>query len=335
MAALTLAQHALASQDPLIAKVVQSFHESGSVLQDIPFETMPYLNVKGVRFTEAGLPTPGYRKINEAATSVSATPEQVAEQAFILANDIDVDKVLVEDAAALTDPRWSQLMAYLQAVSKQQNDYFINNNHVTGDADAAVGLRARLDNPTTYGLYSGMKINAGGVDMSADATAADVFAFLEQVDLMLYEMGVPEGDGVTLYMSELMKVRFDNKVKQLGAGGGFNMAQDAFGRSVSMYKNAKVRAIGRKVASGAASASVITNTETAGGADGSSTFTSLYAVRYGQDAFTGWQMHPLEVIDHGLYGGTRNYRLSLEWPHGYLNMGNRSVARLYNVDLTS
>jgi hypothetical protein len=95
--------------------------------------------------------------------TVTGVPTPYQESAFLIRNYIDVDKFLVQDQNQIVNPRAMRLEGYLKSVAYEFNDKFINNNHATGNADALVGIRARLDDPTTYGSRTDCKISAARV----------------------------------------------------------------------------------------------------------------------------------------------------------------------------
>jgi hypothetical protein len=250
-------------------------------------------------------------------------------------NAIDVDVKLLEDENRIMDPRVAQLNAYLTAVVYDYNDKFINNDHISGEDDSIVGLRARLDNPTVYGVASELKIDGAGVVMTqAGMTAATANNFIELIQTMLDYMGRKDGDGVVFYTNDLMIRRWERAIRLLGAGAGFSMVQDAFGRSVTTYRNAKIVDVGRKVDQ---STRIITYTETSAGAAGSSDYTSIYAVCYGEEKMIGWQFEPLSesVRDIGLIGndGTIS-RIVIDWASGLLPMHTRCMCRLYDIKVS-
>lgn len=328
---LTLAQYAIQSNDPLVARVAFSLHEHGSVVQDWPLATKSTLKMNGVRFT-GSLPTVNWRKINEASTVTSGTANPYTEQAFIMSNIIDVDRKLVDDENQISDPRGIQLEAYLRSVAYDMNDKFFNNNHVTGDEDAFVGIRARLDDSATWGTNSNCKIDASGVVMTNSLTAASAGQFFENLDRALDEIGSPNGDGCVIYMNRLLRRRASRAIKVMGAGGGFDMTDDAFDRRVETYRNARLRTVGVKSDQ---STEIITNTEDATGADGASTFTSLYVVKYGEGYVQPWQMAPMRVEDIGVRTDEpTHYRLLVDWACGYVQNHTRAVARVYDIKVS-
>lgn len=330
--ALTLQQYANESNSPLVQRIVFSLLDVHSVLNDIPFDTVPTLKANGSRVV-GQLPTPAWRKLNGSATVTSGTAAPFQEQAYVLSNIIDIDRLMLIDKNAVGNPAAVQTDMLLKSISYDITDKFFNNNHSSGDADAFVGLRQRLDDQTTWGTNAACKIDAGGVDLSdSGISAANANKFIRFVDQMLDELGDPDGNGVVIYMNRDLRRRLAQAVRLLGAGGGFDMATDAFDRRVMTYRNAVVRSIGVKADQ---STEIITPTETSAGANGSSNYTSAYAVRYGQDSFQGWQMEPLRVDPIGLRADEPNmYRVFIEWAVGLYQTYTRGVARLYDVKVS-
>lgn len=330
--ALTLADYALQSNSPLVQRIAMSLLQSGMVLQDMPLTTRKSMIANGVRW-QGNLPTVAWRKLNDEPVATKGQPTPFQEQAYTMSNTIDVDRKLVEDINAISDPRAVQLVAYLAAVAYDFNDKFINNNHLTGEDDAPVGLRQRLDAPNDWKLASECKIDGGGVVMTSSLSAANANDFLELLQKMLDFMGAGDGTDVVIYVNDTLKRRIARAVRTLGAGAGFNTFEDAFGRTVERFQNAVIRDIGRKADQ---STRIITDTETSTGADGASTFTSLYAVKYGEDHFFGWQFESLEesISDLGLLNNGVIMRLVIDWAIGLFQANNRAVARVYNIKVS-
>ena len=331
--ALTLPQYALMSNDPLVTKITFSLLENGSVLTDIPFINRKTMYQNGVRFL-GNLPSVTWARINDQITPVTATPTPFQEQAFVVRNSIPVDRLLLEDENAITDPRATQIQAYLKSVAYDYNDKFINNDHVAGDALAPVGLAYRIANGSTFGVHSDMSIDAGGVDLSSSGlTQATANTWLEYVQQTLDYMGAPEGDGVTLYMNDYLKRKFAHAVRLAGPGAGWDTTKDNFDRTVQLFKNAKVVDLGRKADQ---TTRVISPTENSDGTAGSSTYTSLYAVKYGEGHMQGWQYEPLSasVQDVGLIGGQGvTYTTVIDWAGGLYPESNRCLARVHGIKI--
>jgi hypothetical protein len=329
---LTLQQYAEESNSPLIQRIVYSLLDVHSILNDISFQTVPSMKVNGSRIVNS-LPTPNWRKINGSSVTASTTASPFQEQVYILSNNIDMDRLFTVDQNSVGDPRAVQANGMLKSWSYDITDKFINNNHNSGNSDSIVGIRQRLDSPTTWGIDTNCKIDASGVDLSnSGITASTANTFVRYVDQLLDAQGDPDGTGTVIYMNRDLRRRFANAVRLMGAGGGFDMSQDAFGRRVMMYRNAVVRSLGVK---GDQTTEIITSTETSAGANGSSNYTSMYAVKYGDDTFNGWQMEPLRVENIGLRPDEpTSYRIFLEWALGLYQQNTRSLARVYDIKVS-
>jgi hypothetical protein len=329
--AISLSEYAIMSNNPLVMGITKSLLMAGSVLADIPLATENTLLVNGVRW-EGNLPTVDWAKINGGLTVTKGKPTAYSEQAFMIRNAIDVDTAILADRNRIMDPRAAQISAYFDAVTYDTNDKFINNSHTSGDADAPVGLRERLDNPSVYGVQSELKIDFGGVDLSDSGMGQDdANTFVTNVQKMLDFLGRREGDGVVFYANDDLLRRWERAVRIMGAGAGWNTVVDSWGRMVTKYRNARIVDIGRKADQ---TTRIITSTETSTGAAGASTFTSLYAVVYGEDRFMGWQFAPLDqsVVDLGLLGNDGTIaRTMVDWKVGLLPVHTRCMARGYNI----
>lgn len=316
------------SNDPLVMNITYSLLEFDPIFQDLPLINKPTLKINGTRWV-GSLPSVGWRQINESTSVTSGNPSPWSEQAFIVSNAIDVDIKLLQDQNQISDPRVVQTNAWLKSLAYDFNDKFFNNDPVTGDPDAPVGLKYRLDNYSTYGNSSTCKIDGAGVDMTTSMTATTANTFIETVDSLLDAMGSPDGDGVVLYMNRNLRRRFARAIRVLGAAAGFEMTKDAFDRRVEMYRNAIVRTVGIKSDQ---STEIITSTEANTGVAGSSTYTSLYGVRYGDGYCKGWQMAPLYVQDIGQRSDEPTMtRLFIDWAFGYATEDIRSAARVYDI----
>ncbi len=329
--ALTLAQYALLSNDPLVKKVTHSLLMYGNVLEDIPLVSKKTLIANGVRW-EGNLPTVTWAPLNSDPTVSSGTPTPYQEQAYLIRNAIDVDRFLVEDENQIVDPRGSQVDAFLRAVTYDVNDKFINNHPGTGDANAPVGLKERIDSYATYGVRSENKIDGGGVDMTqANMTAATANTFLEFLDQLLWSVDSKTGQGCCLYMNEVMLRRLARACRLLGSSA-LDITRDNYDREILTYRGAKLVDIGYKADQ---STRIITVTEANTGAAGSSTYTSIYAAHYGEEHLLGWQFEPLAPKDIGLVGnGGTIFRVIFDWAFGLLNQHTRSMARLYGIKLS-
>src|SRR5438034_11462829 len=136
------------------------------------------------------MPTMYWRPLNSQGVSVHGQPTPYQEQVYFMTNYVDVDKYIVQDQNQISDPRAAQTAAYLKGLTYDINFKFFKNAHDgTGDANAPVGLRARIDDAASankFGVRPENKIDAGGsaADISqAGLTAKTGGALLEMLDL--------------------------------------------------------------------------------------------------------------------------------------------------------
>lgn len=331
---VTLADYALMSNSPLVRAVTYSLILYSNVIQDVPLANKKSLIVNGARF-EGNLPTVNWSQLNAEGVTTRGTPTAYQEQAYIIRNYIDVDKFLVEEENAIVDPRAVQSEAYLKALTYDMNYKFLKNDHINGDVNAPVGIRYRIDNGGTFGVRPENKIDSGGLDLSQatlGTTSSNGNKFIEFLDQLLWSVDSPDGAGVILYMNEVMKRRFTFALRNLGTAGGFEITRDMFDRTVTMYKGAVIRDPGYKADQ---STRIITTTETStGAADTGSTYTSIYAVNYSTDHFSGWQFEPPNVQDLGLIYNGAIYRTLIDWAVGFNNASTRSIGRLFGLKLS-
>lgn len=329
---VTLADYALTSNSDMVRAVTYSLIDYGNILQDVPLINKKVLVANGVRF-EGNLPTVNWAALNSEGVTTKGTPTSYQEQVYIIRNYIDVDRLFVEDETAIVNPRAVQEEAYLKALTYDVNYKFFWNDHITGDANAPIGLAYRIANGGTYGVRPENSIDAGGVDLSGSGLTADTANnFIEYMDQLLWSVNSPNGEGVVLYMNEVMQRRFAKAVRKMGTSGGFTTTQDQFNRTIQMYKGAIVRDPGYKADQ---STRIITTTETStGAARTGGTFTSIYAVNYGTDYFFGWQFDDIQVEDLGLINNGVIYRTNISWAVGFMNASTRSIARLYDIKLS-
>jgi len=328
---MTLADYALLSNNPLVKAVTYSLIQNDNVIQDVPLLNKKSLIASGVRF-EGNLPTVNWSQLNAEGVTTKGTPTAYQEQAYLIRNYVDVDKMFVQEENAIVDPRATQVQAYLRALTYDLNFKFFKNDHITGDVNSFIGLRHRIDNGGIYGVRPENKIDAGGVDLSvAGMTQATANKFLVSLDQLLWSVDSPTGTGVTLYGNEVFQRQFAAAVRVMGTSGGFTTMQDQFNRTIQMYKGAVIRDPGYRADQ---VTRVLATTETANGlADTGGTYTSVYAVNYGTDHFFGWQFNDINVQDLGLINNGVIYRFLIDWAVGLMNASTRSIGRLYDVKL--
>ena len=104
--ALTLADQAIISNDPLVKEITKALHKTWNALKDIPLTTSPSLRQVGVRFTNqtGSLPTINWATVNEEPTVSKGKPKQYEESMYLVRNKIQVDHVLLDQPNNIVDP---------------------------------------------------------------------------------------------------------------------------------------------------------------------------------------------------------------------------------------
>lgn len=337
--ALTLYDYGAMSNDPLVKKITMGLYDQGvSVLDVLPIANTKSLKANGVRFLAGSLPTVGTRKLNAEPTVVRSVPKRFEEQAYIVSNQFQIDRFLDMEQNAIQDPIDVQFMAWQKSFVRTFSDKFIN-AVPTVDDDWFAGLRYRLGSigQGEYDIPSEMNMAANGstVDLTLTAmTAATAEAFFEQLDKALDFVGSPEGNGISIFVNDTLFRRIATAAKRAQSGNALDQTKDNFDRMITTYRNARLIQLPRK-SSDSSTDKIINDTETSTGADGASTYTSLYVCKLGADSFTGWQFEPLAVKDLGIdptVGTRRN--VVVDWACGLFQANPRSVARVYGIKLS-
>jgi len=309
--ALTLADQAILSNDPLVKEITKSLHQTWNAIKDIPFFTSPSLKQVGVRYLNQNIPTPNWTGINTEPVAVKGKPKSYEEAMYLVRNKLTVDHVLLDQPNNIIDPVDAQIKMFMEGFAYDFNDKYINNDPTSTSPgmspDCFPGLKYRLDNAVQYDIPGEMSINTTAdisrtnllATASSTTGAAAANIFIADLQYLLDNMNAPDGDGVVLYVSEHVKRQMEMAIRVMGIGAGFDITQDSYERPVEKYKNATVRVVGRK-ADGVTP--VISNNQTLTGmptaANGNAS--QIYAVRYGTGYVQGWQSGPFKPQYLGL-----------------------------------
>jgi hypothetical protein len=329
--ALTLADHAALSNDPLVKEISKSLHQTWNALKDIPLYTSPSLKQVGMRYLNQGIPAPNWTGVNSEPVAVKGKPKSYEESMYLVRNKILVDNVLLDQPTNIIDPIEAQVNIFLEGFAYDFNDKFINNDPASlvagNSADCFPGLNYRMNNPADYDIPTEM-------DITVDSSFADLYSassskannFIFKVQELLDNMNAPDGDGVVLYMNEATKRRIELNIRVMGIGAGFDTTQDAYNRPVEKYKNATIRTVGRKSDGVTHIIGDTLNNNIAGDAGKCS---HIYAVRYGTGYVQGWQSGPFKPTYLGL--SKENgimHNVVFDWGVGLWVPHTRAIGRL-------
>lgn len=324
--ALTLADQAAISNDPLVKEITKSLHQTWNALKDIPLYTSPSLKQIGVRYLNSGIPGPNWSTVNGEPVAIKGRPKSYEEQMYLVRNKILVDQVLLNQPTNIIDPIEAQVQIFLEGFAYDFNDKLVNNNPITGNIDCFPGLGYRLDNFADYDIPSEMDITVATTRATVKEgaiTASLANGLFSAVQELLDNMNSPDGNGVVLYMNEFTKRQIEVAIRTMGIGAGFDVTQDSFDRPVEKYKAATVRTVGRK----ADGTTPIIGNNLAGPVASKSTH--IYAVRYGKGYVEGWQSGPFKPTYLGL--SKENgimHNVVFDWGIGLWVPHTRAIGRL-------
>jgi len=219
--ALTLADHAALSNDPLVKEITKSLHQTWNALKDIPLFTSPSLKQIGMRYLNSGIPLPNWTGVNSEPVAVKGRPKSYEEQMYLVRNKILVDHVLLDQPTNIIDPIEAQVQIFLEGFAYDFNDKFINNNPVSGNVDCFPGLSYRMDNFADFDIPSEMDISVPTTQAtlkSGSIDSAKANGFFSAVQELLDNMNAPNGDGVVLYMNEFAKRQIEYAIRVMGIG---------------------------------------------------------------------------------------------------------------------
>lgn len=288
--AVTLAQANLLEQDTLRKGVISVFQENSAVLPYLPFLT---INSNSYVYNqESTLPGSSFRNVGGTYTEAAGTVAQSTETLKIIGGAVDIDRYLTL-TQNVNDLKALQTAMLAKSIALDFDAAFFNGDDTSGnDFD---GLKNRL---------SGAQVIDAG---SATLTLSNVDDAIDAVK------GAPDvifcDKAVVRKVNDLMRAQ----------GQAMEYVRGDFGRLIPQY----------------AGIPLVTPEEDSGGNpilnDGASSPTyELYAVRFGVDAVLGLQAEPMRVVDYGLYSGTPQERVMIEWIVSFICASPKCAARLHS-----
>jgi len=345
----TLIQYLQTHNTPQVKYLTWSFIEAGDPGENIPIETYNDLTRNGARQL-GGLPTAGFRDLNENVAAQTITPTRFSEQVYPITNPIDIDKFTLGTQSQINGVGdWEfQIDGNVKGIAFYRANVFINNSDAAGtlltNVKAPVGLLGRFQNTAKYGVNPNCSINSA-VDLSlANWSRNNFIALLAAIDKGLQEMGVRDGKGVVYLINDPLERAINATARLASGGGGFSIDTDQFGRTITTYRGGVFQNLARNAPdiAGNQQQYIISNAEDAtggqhaGAPSGSNTFTSLWMVKAGEkNGFTLWQKSPLSIrkTPMDLPGGTFQ-EVVIDWSMGMWQQYTRSIVRLYNINLS-
>lgn len=264
--AVTLAQARLNVQDDLQAGIIDEFAKSSFILNNIPFADVVSPTGGGATLTYAYTrqitqPTAAFRKVNAEYTPSEVQKQRYTTDLKVFGGAFEIDRIIAGMGGIVDEVAW-QANQKVKAASALFSDTIINGNTST-DEDVFDGLDVALTGSAT-------EINASGtaIDLSTSANVTTNWqAFLDTLDEFLGELdGTPDA----LLVNSKMAAKLRAVARRASM---YQTTKDNWGRQVEMYGNIPFVDVGAKA--GSNDSIIATN----------SNETSIYAVRFGLDAF--------------------------------------------------
>lgn len=265
--AVTLAQARLNVQDDLQAGIIDEFAKSSYILNNIPFADVVSPTGGGATLTYAYTrqitqPTASFRKVNAEYTTHEVQKQRYTTDLKVFGGAFEIDRIIAGMGGIVDEVAW-QANQKVKAASALFSDTIINGN-TSVDADVFDGLDVALTGSAT-------EINASGtaIDLSTSANVTtNYMAFLDQLDEFLGEL---DGQPDVLLVNSKMAAKMRAVARRASM---YQTTKDNYGRQVEYYGNIPFVDVGAK----AGSNDPIIKTDASGN-------TSIYAVRFGLDAF--------------------------------------------------
>ena len=339
--AANLGSVGMLSNDPVVKRTVFSLFKDNNVMSYMSLITRKNLVNMAVRWV-GNLPQVHSAQINDNPTFTLGQPSPYAEQVYMYRDGLQIDTVLRENESNITDPLDAQLDAYFKDFTYVFNYDLFNNDH-TIDVKRVLGFRYRLTvaNLGQFGIptdmcMDGYALTGNNLSMVASTVAGSpgvqIGYFEAMLDRMLNYVGDDDGTGIDLYMNDYLIRSWQLGLKTAGSGIGWSIDKDNYGRRVTKYRDARIVDPGRNQDQ---SGRVISATENSTGTAGSSTYTSVYAIKNGSEDCALIHWGPMKPIFDGVVPGTFIEVVKMQYIFGIWMPNNRSVARMYDVNIGS
>lgn len=294
---LTILEAAKTETDPQRVAVIRELAESELI------SIMPFRNVQGGLdyAVEAELPAVGFRGYNETYDESYGVINPQYERLKFFGGDIDVDIQRIKNYGP--QAKAEQIQMKVRSLRLTFEEQVINGDE-SADIRAFDGLKTRIN------VGSSQAVNVNG---ALSLTALD-----ELIDAV-------DGDNKILLMNKKMRRRLSAASRNTSIGGFMSYEQDAFGRRVTMYNDARI---------------VVTDTNAQNvqiqGFTETSSSTSIYCVAFGDLQATGIQGpaangYGIDIREFGEIAEAPVDRTRIDWSIGMAIMNGRSAARAYGI----
>lgn len=310
----TLPEYAKGVSDPVQRSVIELFPEASDILGAIPFKTAP-----GGRYgyqREGALPTNmGFRAINETPSEGHGVINDLTEQCFPIAGNIDVDRALI--ARHGMERRAMEERMSIKKKAAVWTDTFITGDNASEPREFS-GLKTRFQvvNSSVDGSDYDSRLIANSTSSGGAALS------LAKLDLAI---GLVENP-THILMPKAIFDKFGAAQRNTSVSGFVTWDKDEWGKRGMQYNGLPVLTGYGITPHGA----FLDFDEVAYGG-GSAVTASIYVVSFREDGICGLETNPMEVKDMGLLENGVHYRTNVEHDVGICVEGAYAGIRLSSI----
>jgi|2_EtaG_2_1085320.scaffolds.fasta_scaffold00672_14 hypothetical protein len=274
MAAFTLAEYKIGTDDFRKAGIVQTYLNNAPFLNHIKNENITGSTIKVVR--EKTLPSVGFRAVNADWTRASGEIEEISEDLKICGGGMTIDRFVLKTQGA--GRAGVDEMMRVKAIARTMSETFFKGD---GTGNSFTGLQSRV--------AAGQTVSNGTAGLS-----------LGSLDEAIAEL---EGDNRVIYCNTTMYSKFAQAMRNPAIAGNIYFTPDEFGREAMYYNGVPIIKAGRDTSD----AEILDFSET-----GSTT--SLYCVSHDSNGVIGAQNGELNYFDmDGGKSVTSKYDIEWYW----------------------
>lgn len=313
----TLTEYAKGVSDNKSRAIIELFPEASDILGVIPFKSAPGGRYGYMR--EGALPSNmGFRAINETPSEGHGVINDLTEQCFPIAGNIDVDRVLINRYG--TQRRTMEEKMSIKRKAKVWTDTFIGGDNASQPREFT-GLKQRL-----RAVGSG-STSVDGSNYESRLIANSTSSGGAALSLAMLDIAISLVENPThLLMPKKLIDRFPAAVRDAGVGGVYTNDTEDMGRRVSRYQGIPMLS-GYGISPFGA---FLPFNEVAYGG-GSAVTASIYILSFSDMGVCGLETSPMEVKDMGLLEDGVKYRTNIEHDTGICIESPYAALRLSSI----
>lgn len=282
---------------------VEMFAERSDIIAALPLQFAPG---GAYRYDlETALPGVAFRGINESFTATTGVINPQVEQTFIAGGQIKVDKALVRRFGAERRAREEKMQ--MKALTRGITSKIISGSNVTNPKEFS-GIKTRL----TGTAVTANSASSGGAALSLYNLDRSIDKVVEPTHLM---------------MSKAMRTRLTQAGRNTGVGGYVAQTKDDFGRIITTYRGLPIL-VGYE---DEVNDTVLFPFDEVASGGGSAVTTSIYVASMKEGHFTGLQVEPMDVVDHGVISDGPFLQTDIEWDFGICIEHPSALHRLTSI----